>query len=325
MAEPTVRVPGIVLASLMFHHVNNDSDVEGLLLGESRLDEQVTISDSQPDHINIEEIYSEFSSLIHSVIRGQSPSTLYRVIGWYRQRRNTEQHMTFREKLVHEKLKSAVSNPHMIFMLLTSSRAMPAGSTHKMEYSAFISRSRCFMNIPVLVTNLGLLEQQGYWKVSAPCSLTSCFRSKFFCPNGLLREVNEVNKMNESLQVQLQVRKFRVKWRRASEWWKVFRQKFQLSERDLKTESQAPPEPKKNRKLLEAVKVLLGSAPMFLTQTLNLQAFPVPDESIFMEAQMDLETTKEQRPLLQDSLTNCQKRQQETLVGRERKRRRSKC
>ncbi|MEQ2170000.1 hypothetical protein GOODEAATRI_030705, partial [Goodea atripinnis] len=27
-----------------------------------------------------------------------------------------------------------------------------------------------FMNIPVLVTNLGLLEQQGYWKVSAPCS-----------------------------------------------------------------------------------------------------------------------------------------------------------
>lgn len=26
-AEPTVRVPGIVLASLMFHHLNSDSDV----------------------------------------------------------------------------------------------------------------------------------------------------------------------------------------------------------------------------------------------------------------------------------------------------------
>lgn len=25
--EPTVRVPGIVLASLMFHHLNSDSDV----------------------------------------------------------------------------------------------------------------------------------------------------------------------------------------------------------------------------------------------------------------------------------------------------------
>lgn len=65
-----------------------------------------------------------------------------KVIGWYRQRRNTEQHMTFREKLVHEKLKSTLSNPHMIFMLLTSSRVTQAGSTHRMEYSAFISRSR---------------------------------------------------------------------------------------------------------------------------------------------------------------------------------------
>nr|XP_015830041.2 BRCA1-A complex subunit Abraxas 1 [Nothobranchius furzeri] len=355
MAEPTVRVPGIVLASLMFHHVNNDSDVEGLLLGESRLDEQVTISDSQPDHINIEEIYNvqqhiachRLNTLYSSsgevnmdvLQKMLSEHNQYRVIGWYRQRRNTEQHMTFREKLVHEKLKSAVSNPHMIFMLLTSSRAMPAGSTHKMEYSAFISRSRCFMNIPVLVTNLGLLEQQGYWKVSAPCSAEGYnltmrkHGSKFFCPNGLLREVNEVNKMNESLQVQLQKTCSEVEEsERVVEGLQaeVSALRKRLEDRrhtaaGKAAESQAPPEPKKNKKLLEAVKVLLGSAPMFLTQTLNLQAFPVPDESIFMEAQMDLETTKEQRPLLQDSLTNCQKRQQETLVGRERKRRRSKC
>lgn len=95
---------------------------------------------------------------------------------------------------------------------------------------------RCLLNIPVLVTNLGHLEQQAYWKVSALCSaagynltmkkhgylcahtrtvimssyftspLTLCFRSKFFASNGLLKEVNEVNKMNESLQAELQVR-----------------------------------------------------------------------------------------------------------------------
>lgn len=29
---------------------------------------------------------------------------------------------------------------------------------------------RCFMNVPVLVNNLGLLEQLAYWKVSAPFS-----------------------------------------------------------------------------------------------------------------------------------------------------------
>lgn len=32
------------------------------------------------------------------------------------------------------------------------------------------SSSRRFTNVPVLVNNLGLLEQLSYWKVSAPCS-----------------------------------------------------------------------------------------------------------------------------------------------------------
>lgn len=64
------------------------------------------------------------------------------LIGWYRQRRNTDQQMTFREKVVHEKLKSALSNPHMIFVLLTPSKVTSPGSTHRMEYAAFISRSR---------------------------------------------------------------------------------------------------------------------------------------------------------------------------------------
>lgn len=32
---------------------------EGFILGESKIEEQVTINDSQSDHIHIEEIYSE--------------------------------------------------------------------------------------------------------------------------------------------------------------------------------------------------------------------------------------------------------------------------
>lgn len=140
------------------------------------------------------------------------------------------------------------------------------------------------MNIPVLVNNLGLLEQLAYWKVSAPCSAAGynltmkkhgydpahglhltcpsaaatflfCCRSKFFSSNGLLREVNEVNKMNESLQAELQVRgggrclklcvspsycftrlfclvlgrKRAETWRRVNVWWKRCRLKFQPS------------------------------------------------------------------------------------------------
>lgn len=42
---------------------------EGLILGESRFDEQVTISDSQADHIHIEETYSKCSSMNCAVTR----------------------------------------------------------------------------------------------------------------------------------------------------------------------------------------------------------------------------------------------------------------
>uniref|UniRef100_A0A8C4NYV4 Abraxas 1, BRCA1 A complex subunit n=1 Tax=Dicentrarchus labrax TaxID=13489 RepID=A0A8C4NYV4_DICLA len=226
MAEPTVRMSGIVLASLMFQHVNSDSDVEGLLLGESRFEEQVTISDSQADNIHIEEIYNIqkhiachklnqfYNSVgdvnVDAVNKILADNKQESVIGWYRQRRNTEQQMTFREKMVHEKLKSSLSNPHMIFVLLTPSKLTAPGSTHRMEYAAFTSRSRQFMNVPVLVNNLGLLEQLAYWKVSAACSAAGYnltmkkHGSRFFSSNGLLREVNEVNKMNDSLQAELQ-------------------------------------------------------------------------------------------------------------------------
>ncbi|XP_037543911.1 BRCA1-A complex subunit Abraxas 1 [Nematolebias whitei] len=354
MAEPILRLSGTVLASLMFQHVNSDSDVEGLVLGESRVDEQVTISDSQSDHIHIEEVYN-----IQKHIACHSLSTLYtscgevnmdalqkmladnkqdKVIGWYRQRRNTEQHMTFREKLVHEKLKSALSNPHMIFMLLTSSRVTLTGSTHRMEYSAFISRSRCLVNIPVLVTNLGLLEQQAYWKVSAPCSAAGYnltmkkHGSKFFSSNGLLKEVNEVNKMNESLQGELQKSCRDVEesecavealQAEVSALKKKLQEKQQAAAGKV-TEPTSPPEPKNNLLLFEAVKALLGSAPMYLTQTLNLQAFPVPNAHVPMATEVNSDTVQEQLTLLQESPTAGRKRQGKSLLGREKKHVRSK-
>ncbi|XP_075885932.1 BRCA1-A complex subunit Abraxas 1 isoform X2 [Nelusetta ayraudi] len=246
MAEPSVRMPGIVLASLMFQHVNSDSDVEGLILGESKFEEQVTISDSQADHIQIEEIYniqqhlpchrlnnfhnSEGDVNLDGVKKILADNKQESVIGWYRQRRNTDQQMSFREKLVHEKLKRALSNPHMIFVLLTPSKVTTPGSTHRMEYAAFISRSRLFLKVPVLVNNLGLLEQLAYWKVSSPCSAASYnltmkkHSSSFFSSNGLLREVDEVNKMNDSLQSELEdccfllYRKPVASWRRANVW-----------------------------------------------------------------------------------------------------------
>ncbi|XP_018545263.1 BRCA1-A complex subunit Abraxas 1 [Lates calcarifer] len=359
MAEPTVRMSGIVLASLMFQHLNSDSDVEGLILGESKFEEQVTISDSQADHIHIEEVYniqkhiachklnSFYNSVgevdVEAVQKILADNKQESVIGWYRQRRNTDQQMTFREKIVHENLKSSLSNPHMIFVLLTPSKLTSPGSTHRMEYAAFISRSRQFMNVPVLVSNLGLLEQLAYWKVSAPCSAVGYnltmkkHGSKFFSSNGLLREVNEVNKMNDSLQSELQKacrdveeseRLVETLQADVSALRRRVREKQQS--RAGKEPVEDPPE-QKNLLLHEAVRALFACSPLFTSQTLTLQAFPVPDVCCDSEQQdqdvsLSDTTAKDQEPVspLNPGRTNCRKRLRELSVGRERKRRKSK-
>uniref|UniRef100_A0A3Q3M6Q9 Abraxas 1, BRCA1 A complex subunit n=1 Tax=Mastacembelus armatus TaxID=205130 RepID=A0A3Q3M6Q9_9TELE len=334
MAEPTVRMSGIVLASLMFQHLNSDSDVEGLILGESRFDEHITISDSQADHIHIEETYSTFPTQYKYCTL--SPED---VIGWYRQRRNTDQQMTLREKLVHENLKSALSNPHMIFVLLTPSKLTPAGSTHRMEYAAFISRSRQFLNVPVLVNNLGLLEQLAYWKVSAPCSAAGYnltmkkHGSRFFCSSGLLREVNKVNEMNDALQSELQKacrdveeseRLLETLQLEVSALRRRVREKQQdragqgtLPSAFSGYSADGPAEQKNNLLLHEAVRALFACAPLFHTQTLTPDAFPVPAGCCGSE-QDDNSLS-----LLNPSRTNCQKRLKETPPERERKRRKN--
>ncbi|XP_071770429.2 BRCA1-A complex subunit Abraxas 1 [Centroberyx gerrardi] len=308
MAEPTVRMSGIVLASLMFQHVNSDSDVEGLILGEFKFEEHVTINDSQVDHIDIEEIYNiqkhitchKLNNFYNGV--GEVDQDIIKeilaenkqesVIGWYRQRRNTDQQMTFREKVVHENLKRALSNPHMVFLLLTPSKLTSTGSTHRTEYAAFISHSRRFVNVPVLVNNLGLLEQLAYWKVSAPCSAAGYnltmkkHGSKFFNSNGALREVSEVDKMNDSLQSELQKacsdveESERLVERLLADVSALRKIVSEKRRHKLVEDTDAfPPEPKKNLLLHEALEALFACSPLFQTQTLTLQAAPVPEIS----------------------------------------------
>ncbi|XP_070780571.1 BRCA1-A complex subunit Abraxas 1 isoform X2 [Enoplosus armatus] len=362
MAEPTVRVSGIVLASLMFQHVNNDSDVEGLILGESRFEEQITISDSQADHIHIEETYNVqkhiachklnnfYNSVgqvdVDSIKKILADNKLESVIGWYRQRRNSDQQMTFREKIVHEMLKTSLSNPHMVFVLLTPSRVTPVGSTHRMEYAAFISRSRRFMNVPVLVNNLGLLEQQAYWKVSASCSAVGYnvtmkkHGSKFFSSNGLLREVNEVNAMNDSLQAELQKACSDVD--ESERLVEALQAEVSALRRRLRERKQSgagkasdddPPEQKNHLLLHEAVRALFACSPLFHSRTLTLDAFPVPDVCRSSEQEEDVSMTtvrhsdttdgQETLSLLRPGRTNSRKRLQEMLGGEERKRRKA--
>ncbi|XP_068191170.1 BRCA1-A complex subunit Abraxas 1 isoform X1 [Antennarius striatus] len=380
MAEPTVRMSGIVLASLMFQHVNSSSDVEGLILGESKFEEQITISDSQTDHIHIEEIYhvqkhigchklNDFYSSVGDVNMDAVQKILAdnkqeNVIGWYRQRRNTEQQMTFREKLIHEKLKSALSNPHMIFMLLTTSKLTPPGSTHRMEYAAFVSRSRRFVNIPVLVNNLGLLDQLSYWKVSAPCSAvgfnltmkkhrwdvtgrtsisshhylhplhsrcrTPHSSSRFFSSNGGLREVSEVNDMNESLQTELQkacrdVEESERLVESLQAEVSSLRKKLSEKKRSEAPPDGEPPEEKNNLLLHQAVRTLFSCSPLFHTQTLTLDGFPVANGCCSSEQEVSAAIHAQENRMSppHPSRTNPRKRQRDVQPRRQKKRRKS--
>ncbi|XP_061656680.1 BRCA1-A complex subunit Abraxas 1 isoform X2 [Syngnathoides biaculeatus] len=158
MAEPTIRVSGIVLTSLLFQHINKDSDVEGFILGDNNVEEHVTISDTREDHVHLRQTYSIHKHVcchklntwydaagrvdvaaVHRLLGADPPE---RVIGWYRQRRNSERRMTMREKAVHRNLKVALRKPHAVFLLVTPATVTDGGSTHRTEYAAFLSSGR---------------------------------------------------------------------------------------------------------------------------------------------------------------------------------------
>ncbi|NWH67293.1 ABRX1 protein, partial [Geococcyx californianus] len=131
------------------------------------------------------------------------------VIGWYKFRRNTDQTMTFRERILHKNLQSHLSNQGLVFLLLTSSVMTESCSTYRLEHALHRPQEGLFQKVPLVVTNLGMAEQQGYRTVSGS-SLSSGFvravrqhRSEFFYEDGSLQEVHKINEMYATLQEEL--------------------------------------------------------------------------------------------------------------------------
>ncbi|KAK1788368.1 hypothetical protein P4O66_016808 [Electrophorus voltai] len=313
----TVRISGFVLSSLMFQHLNSDSDVEGLFLGESVGEEKSKITDSQTDHIQfvhtinvqkhitcrrIHSFYNNACEVDKEKIR-QILSN-YReenVIGWYRQRRNTSQQMTLKEQLVHQNLRELLPYQELIFLLLTPSEVTLSGSTHRLEYTAFIWHGRQYSSIPISISNLGMLDQQDYWRASAMCpSLNHCqavkkHRAKFFSSDEDLREVEKVNNMNEALLEEMKaiesserlVEKLQAEITELRE--AISKRKEKDQETDTK-ESPTPKEPKENVLLCAALKALFPNMPSFQTQTLTVQGFSVLEMCCSTDHGIDIPT-----------------------------------
>ncbi|NXO94588.1 ABRX1 protein, partial [Certhia brachydactyla] len=197
---------------------------EGFLLGDVKGEAKNSITDSQMDdvevvytidiqkHIPCYQLFSFYNSAgelnelaLKKILSGCKKS----VIGWYKFRRNTDQTMTFRERVLHKNLQSHLSNQGLVFLLLTSSVMTESCSTYRLEHALHRPQEGLFQKVPLVVTNLGMAEQQGYRTVSGSC-VSSGFvravrqhRSEFFHEDGSLQEVHKINEMYGTLQEEL--------------------------------------------------------------------------------------------------------------------------
>ncbi|XP_062902816.1 BRCA1-A complex subunit Abraxas 1 [Mobula hypostoma] len=217
-------VSGFLLGSLVFQSFNADSDAEGFLLGEIKTEAKNSITDFQMDDIEV--VYTmdiqkhipcywlfSFYNAVGEVDKKALQKVLInqekKVIGWYKFRRNTNQTMTFRERLLHRTLQKHLKNQQLVFFLLSTKLSRENGSTHNLEYTLYDPQETFVQPIPVSVTNLGMFEQQDYKTFSGPsdaggyCRAMKKHRCAFFDQHGSLKEVQRIKCIYNTLQEEL--------------------------------------------------------------------------------------------------------------------------
>ncbi|XP_053559224.1 BRCA1-A complex subunit Abraxas 1 [Bombina bombina] len=220
----TALLSGFVFGALAFHHLNSGSDTEGFLLGDVKGEAKNSITDSQMDDVEViytidiqkqvpcyrlSSFYGALGDLnkpaLNKLLKGQKKN----VIGWYKFRHNTDQTMTFREKILHQNLQEYLSNTELVFLLMTSNATTQIKSTHRMEYALHKPQDGLLQKVPLVVTNLGMSEQQGYKTVSGSCISVGFGRAvkkhrlEFFNEDDSLKEVNKISDMYTTLQEEL--------------------------------------------------------------------------------------------------------------------------
>ncbi|KAM4053380.1 BRCA1-A complex subunit Abraxas 1 [Anomaloglossus baeobatrachus] len=226
MAGESTRalMSGFVFGALGFQHVNSGSDSEGFLLGVLKGEAKDSITDSQMSDVQVVytidiqrniplyqpcRFYSGVGELnklaLQKLLAGQEKD----VIGWYKFRHNSEQTISFRERVLHRNLQIYLCNPELVFLLITSKSTTETKSTHLMEYALHKPQDDLLQKVPLIITNLGLAEQQGYSTLFGS-SVSAGFnravtnhRSDFFNEDGSLKEVNKITAVCASLQEEL--------------------------------------------------------------------------------------------------------------------------
>ncbi|XP_074130036.1 BRCA1-A complex subunit Abraxas 1 isoform X2 [Sminthopsis crassicaudata] len=222
--KTTAKLSGFVFGSLAFQHLNCNADTEGFLLGEVKGEAKNSITDSQLNDVEVVytidiqryipcyqlfSFYNSIGELNEQALKKLISCCKKNVIGWYKFRRNSDQVMTFREKIVHKNLQKYLSNQELVFLLLTQSIITESFSTHRLDHALHRPQEGVFHKVPLVVTNLGTSELQGYKTVSGSYISTAfgrtvrAHRSEFFNEDGTLKEVQKISELYTTLQEEL--------------------------------------------------------------------------------------------------------------------------
>ncbi|XP_069092457.1 BRCA1-A complex subunit Abraxas 1 isoform X2 [Pleurodeles waltl] len=300
-------VSGFVFGAFAFQHLNSRSDTEGFLLGDVKGEAKNSITDSQMDDVEVvytidiqkhhpcDLLFSFYNSAgdidekaLKKILSGHRKD----VIGWYKFRRNSDQTMTFRERLLHKNLEEHLANQGLVFLLLTSSTTTESSSTHKLEYALHKPQCGVCPRISLLVSNLGMSEQHGYRTELGPClSVGFCkavkkHRSDFFNEDDTLKEVHKINDMYGTLNEELKKTCIKVE---ASErsveglLIDITRLKLEIAEKKKLRASQAsgnqpasPEEEKENVFLCQALRAFFPNSKRLHTCALSLFGRQIP-------------------------------------------------
>ncbi|XP_036619088.1 BRCA1-A complex subunit Abraxas 1 [Trichosurus vulpecula] len=220
----SAMISGFVFGSLAFQHLNSNADTEGFLLGEVKGEAKNSITDSQLNDVEVVytidiqryipcyqlfSFYNSIGEVNEQELKKVIPCCKKNIIGWYKFRRNSDQVMTFRERILHKNLQKHLSNQELVFLLLTPSITTESCSTHRLDHALHRPQEGISHKVPLVVTNLGMSELQGYKTVLSSCMsaafgrTVNAHRSEFFNEDGTLKEVQKISELYATIQEEL--------------------------------------------------------------------------------------------------------------------------
>jgi len=162
-----VRIPSPCLSMLLQETAKSPGQCEGYLLGETNVEESRCITDAgdstyTDEIISINNMFASTSSIIKTILTetGQLQSLLNEehIIGWYKFCRRPDLKLSMKEKCIHRKLSTRLSNGsyegNFVTLLINQNSNMPHYSNHSWNFCAFRLNDSRFTSCKIQIVNL---------------------------------------------------------------------------------------------------------------------------------------------------------------------------